>query len=246
MCGRVHEIEEVAIIGSDRYVAYIRATYRCGHFAKMLIETDKDYIRTVASCECPPCVRVRRDAENKAAVHANARDGLPPLVGTQKQIPWAETIRRKTFALLTAWGRANGRAAATLRKRTDAGWWITNGKDSEFTLIRTAITEWRAAVPANPGMQRLAQIESILKNAQVPKEPISLRPRYWPAATLLERGWSEQLIRRYADRLGVLQEPMRSKSALRLFHVDRVREAEKDREIIIEIVLSRLSGSSRR
>jgi hypothetical protein len=48
----------------------------------------------------------------------NASGGLPMLVGSKKQVKWADAIREKH--------RANNPLSPYLREQVSAAWWITN------------------------------------------------------------------------------------------------------------------------
>lgn len=87
-------------------MAKYSVTYSCGHIAtKQLYGPTKDreaYIAYArASRLCPDCYRAAQEelhaAENQASAAANARDGLPALHGSPKQVAWAETIRRQAL-----------------------------------------------------------------------------------------------------------------------------------------------------
>ena len=74
-------------------------TYKCGHTGTVELfgkESDREYrLSRMAEEDCPDC--------QKAAVHAMCaeqaeRYGLPDLVGSPKQIAWAEEIRAEFIA----------------------------------------------------------------------------------------------------------------------------------------------------
>jgi len=50
------------------------------------------------SHECNECKQNRLTIENKKNVEKNKEEGLPPLLGSEKQIAWAETIRAKILS----------------------------------------------------------------------------------------------------------------------------------------------------
>lgn len=85
--------------------------------------------------ECQAC---RRAAQDAAAAEAAERLGeLPALVGSPKQIAWAEKIR----ALRLVEAKAEAKAAnaedrfAALAAKTSAAWWIDNRHDSGADLL---------------------------------------------------------------------------------------------------------------
>ena len=74
-------------------------TYACGHIAEIQLygpgkerTRRMDWMRTQ---ECPAC-------KASAAAAVNAAAGLPELMGTPKQVAWAESIRAEKVALLEA------------------------------------------------------------------------------------------------------------------------------------------------
>ncbi|MFZ5746559.1 MAG: hypothetical protein ACOY45_02750 [Pseudomonadota bacterium] len=81
----------------------------CGHtvshqlFGKEIERTRK--IEWLKTTDCPDCHRAARDAERNAATaaaKAAAQDsGLPALIGTDKQIAWAERLRAEMLATVS-------------------------------------------------------------------------------------------------------------------------------------------------
>lgn len=77
--------------------------HSCGHEeTRQLYGKTSDRERKIAWLEDQPCsecyqkqLAEERQAENKAAADENKAAGLPELQGSKKQIPWAETIRKK-------------------------------------------------------------------------------------------------------------------------------------------------------
>lgn len=142
-------------------------THACGHNEVHQLYgrvRDRDYQETrLAARECSECERARwlaeRAAENAAAAHAAQAEGLPALQGTDRQVPWAESIRRSGLDLarqiahaiveeaeqwaargdLAPAGVAAVRAAmdryvSHLEGQVHAGWWIDR---------REALARWR-------------------------------------------------------------------------------------------------------
>lgn len=108
----------------------------CGHVEEVQIygsagERERK-LRSLACEVCTDCaVKAREEADARAA-EENAAAGLPHLVGTPRQIQWAESIRREKLAMIRSLPAANtesGRAAiaaclAWYTSLTDAGDWI--------------------------------------------------------------------------------------------------------------------------
>ena len=69
----------------------------CGHEERFQITGNHSYREwMIARLEgelCSDCIAAQRAEENAAAAAANAESELPALVGSEKQIGWAATIR---------------------------------------------------------------------------------------------------------------------------------------------------------
>ncbi len=150
-------------------------TYRCGHSARVELfgahkerESKLDWMRGTL---CPECYRAQKEAErqqvNAQAATANAAAGLPALVGTEKQVAWAESIRRTALAeaakvraldrtkvaasidprqieVATAYLAAYDGAMSTLKTESSAKWWIDNREETDY-MVRAAVD--KAMVP---------------------------------------------------------------------------------------------------
>jgi len=57
----------------------------------------REYALDHGDWTCESCKTQKRQADNKAAAQANTDAGLPLLEGSEKQIAWAETIRKSTI-----------------------------------------------------------------------------------------------------------------------------------------------------
>lgn len=133
--------------------------HRCGHTASVEITTGKSADRArraawLATQDCDECGRAR---QLETAREANA--GLPALVGSDKQVAWAESIRAKLVPQIDAAeadfqarvdeANAAGRGSAklgdvwaaiqadvaALRSEPAARWWIDNKDYSGKTLF---------------------------------------------------------------------------------------------------------------
>lgn len=148
-------------------------TYSCGHRGEVqLIGPGKDRERKLAwygrEALCPACYKAAKDAksaaENAASAQAAAERGLPALTGSEKQVPWAETIRAEAldpdrvapeiYALKVEAGKAlqagidredirariqavqddMAAARARLMARMEARWWIDNRDTPALSL----------------------------------------------------------------------------------------------------------------
>ncbi len=131
-------------------MAKINIIHTCGHSETHNLfgpGKERDHkIEWLKSTLCTDCYKAeqqaKREAENAAAAAANTEAGLPALIGTEKQIAWAETIRAKAITqieeILTATdaNRANLSADQAseldrlhgdfraIRQQASAAWWI--------------------------------------------------------------------------------------------------------------------------
>lgn len=75
--------------------------YACGHEeTKQLygkISARESYLTWAESRDCPECWRAK---QNEEAKKVNEEKGLPALVGSEKQVAWAESIRAKAMPSL--------------------------------------------------------------------------------------------------------------------------------------------------
>lgn len=98
----------------------------------------------------------QREEENREAAEVAKEQGLPSLVGTEKQVAWAETLRQKMLADID---ELNARevpkfqrndpklltAIHAIRSKTEAKWWIDHRGLCGFELIRLLEKEYKAA-----------------------------------------------------------------------------------------------------
>lgn len=112
---------------------------------------------------CGECQKKQRQADNEAAAQQNKTAGLPELAGSEKQVAWAETIRRETldfigtvldgtaeeFQIQARWEEFSYSRGATgiktddprlpaavdaLKTKTSASWWIDN-RDTKLGVL---------------------------------------------------------------------------------------------------------------
>lgn len=74
-------------------------TYACGHTQTVQLygcrQEREQKIRSLSYQLCPECLYEEHKKEAKKAKREADALGLPDLVGTEKQITWAETLRQK-------------------------------------------------------------------------------------------------------------------------------------------------------
>lgn len=135
-------------------MAKYTVTHSCGHTeTHQIYGPHKDRPRRaewLGNRKCEECRskdhQEEREAENASAAEANAAAGLPALEGSERQVAWAESIRRpiceelkKTEAKIAApeglspeaaeeWGDAVVLIVDEIRGRTSAKWWIDEGR----------------------------------------------------------------------------------------------------------------------
>ena len=135
-------------------------THTCGHEETVeLFGKGTDRQRKIAWMEQQNCQECRKAAAIATAVSTNASAGLPVLVGSDKQIAWAETIRANQLAMvtreLTSVAEAMARQGKTeaqiatdrapidamvtkVQSQTSAAWWIDHRSDNLQTLLKAA------------------------------------------------------------------------------------------------------------
>ena len=136
-------------------------THTCGHVSDMQLfgpRTERE--RKVEWLESQPCRQCKLAEEGARAAQANQADNLPALVGSPKQVAWAEQIRRKaldnaakvrkiepaalaaatkpeTIALGTEYVQVYEATMGKLRTETSSKWWIDN-KDTVDMMLYNA------------------------------------------------------------------------------------------------------------
>lgn len=153
-------------------MAQYTITHTCGHTETVQLygpgrERDRK-AEWMTNNICPECFKAeqaaKRQAENEAAAAQNTAESLPELLGSPKQVAWAETLRRKALdqiangellseasvkeamegaaddpARLARLKRAQELIkgfVGELRRQDSAKWWIENQRDDwEWWLI---------------------------------------------------------------------------------------------------------------
>lgn len=78
-----------------------------------------------------------RAGQAAACRAATAGHDLPPLIGSARQMAWADTIRAERLAKLL---RSHPDCVAGFAARVDATWWIDRRLSSDDALLRSAAT----------------------------------------------------------------------------------------------------------
>lgn len=125
-------------------MAWHKVTRSCGHEETIQITGNSSYRTWMASRlegePCSDCVAAKRAEENAAAAKENAESGLPALTGSDRQIGWAETIRKRLLdevgEVLPELGGKEWFPAAmqTIQSQRSASWWIDR-RDMAFLYV---------------------------------------------------------------------------------------------------------------
>ncbi len=146
-------------------MAKYEVTYTCGHtdtielFGRMKdrewrLEREKDKL-------CPECWKKQleedRAKENAEAAEANKTLGLPELEGTEKQIPWAESIRQQILSAIEkeVLGiispekkkkhpdkyKSILEGVKSIKQHTAASWWIDRRRNTNYNLLIDMIND---------------------------------------------------------------------------------------------------------
>lgn len=88
-------------------MAWTTINYSCGHVGQVQMygkhsERGRKVVWMEKNVLCDECAAKARDEGNRKAAATNAEAGLPSLTGTEKQVAWAESLRRAAYQLLTA------------------------------------------------------------------------------------------------------------------------------------------------
>jgi hypothetical protein len=142
-------------------MAWEMVNYNCGHSERQQFygkNTERE--RKLAWMErgvCPECYRKQKEEEKAKASQVAAEQaratGLPELVGSEKQIAWAETIRKEALASakntlaprdivpedkLAAYDKL-AEARKRLEYETSAKWWIDNRQTVNGYVIEVSL-----------------------------------------------------------------------------------------------------------
>lgn len=164
-----HRQDDGARPKREQSMTLFTITHTCGHGGQIDIK-DRNLNSTrrqeradwiARTKKCPDCIAAERAAENQADAEAASDAGFPALTGSEKQIAWAETIRRDFMgaaetALTNALADAEGgkipvdvgrlrHAIPLARERmlanTRAGWWIDERKMSVAGRVGQALRQ---------------------------------------------------------------------------------------------------------
>jgi hypothetical protein len=146
--------------------------------------------------ECPECQQKRRDAENAASAMRAAEMGLPALIGTAKQVAWAET-RRVKFCDASDGFAGDDTLRATigyiLERERYASFWIEDAP-VEYYSIREYARRHEAQIKAYMEAPAPMQPEAPRDEAEVLR-PAEIKHEGVVAVELLQTGDAAWTIR---------------------------------------------------
>lgn len=179
-------------------MAKYTVTYVCGHEDTIqLYGPHKDREWRLAREEeklCPDCYQKQleeeRKKQNEEAAKANQEAGLPPLEGTEKQIAWAETIRKQIIESVekNIFGRMDSekikehpetyerfsKSFESLKRHTDASWWIDNRNATDFYSLQALLEKEDQAIKKAAAEPPAAIVEAAKAEATVyPEKAVS-------------------------------------------------------------------------
>lgn len=168
-------------------------THTCGHESVVRLTRKSSYrewmTERLEGQLCDSCWQAekarRRAEENSAAAAANAAAGLPELTGSEKQVAWAETIRRQKLDTLESvlrepFDRMDAdpvrldAALNAIRIRPEARWWIDNRDTRIQELLRREYVATETPLPEEDAeLARQAEAEAKAESTVRPPEPVT-------------------------------------------------------------------------
>lgn len=169
-------------------------TFACGHTDVVKLtgprHTREWIVENKKSELCPDCykaqIEAKREEERAAALDEAKEQDLPALVGTEKQVAWAVTIRQKFVALLDRGLQEvqirpeidkvlTQRAIESVYCETEAHWWIENGR---IQTTREAMTMLAKRYGELSNLQEATGTATTIEGAKIeatvrPETPLS-------------------------------------------------------------------------
>jgi len=131
--------------------------YKCGHSAQKelygkLEERYKKIEWLQENCLCPECSAKEKARENEAALARLKMAGLEVTEGSEKQIPWASSIKARYLDAVERIKATDVSEQVMARlqeyaRNSEAEWWIDNRRDlaDEESILEFARLEIRQA-----------------------------------------------------------------------------------------------------
>jgi len=179
-------------------MAWYDVTYSCGHEGEIQLygkARDREWkLSNEESKLCPDCWKKQREEErqkeNAKAAEANQEAGLSKLEGSEKQIPWAESIRKQIIEGVEKqiFGRMDEdrieenpevyqdfvKAFNSLKSHSSASWWIDHRDYNSYFSLQRLLKEELEAVKKAEAEPPKAVIEEARAEATVyPEKRVS-------------------------------------------------------------------------
>jgi len=176
-------------------MATYNITYACGHEGSVRLTGPKRTREWIVSNKekelCPDCYKKHleeeRAAEREAAQVAAKEQELPDLIGTEKQVNWAITIRAKYLEIL-----ADILQSVTIRDEIDlivfqnviesiqnetaASWWIDNRTSDEYEIKQYLAKKYQELLKLRETTGCISEEEAIQEATLRPESPVSELP----------------------------------------------------------------------
>lgn len=166
-------------------MAKYNVTHSCGHVERVdLIGPTRSRewrMEHMKSEICWDCRQAEMRRQNREAAKANRESELPALTGTEKQVPWAESIRARILGEVSRVLESPDRDCKRLREdmrfpaaldalysEARAWWWIDNRASGPYTLLTALLGQ--TAPPDSP-VDHDAAIEAKAEATVRPEKP---------------------------------------------------------------------------
>ena len=147
-------------------MSWYPVTYRCGHAGREQIYgpvsrrewiADQRAQKLCADCWAEEKER-ERTRENTEATAWAEEYGLPELIGTEKQVAYAQTVRKALIQAFEGY-RAPEEALQAFMAESRASWWLDRWSDGGFMAPQRIIDQWVDRHAADPVIPEAAAQE---------------------------------------------------------------------------------------
>ncbi|MDD4472207.1 MAG: hypothetical protein PHT97_13755 [Methanoculleus sp.] len=177
-------------------MAKYSVTYACGHTGTVRLtgptRTREWILKNKEQELCPDCYKAqleaKREAERVAAAAEAAEQELPALVGTDKQVAWALTIRKKYLEVLDGVLQRRTvredvdtvlaqQAVESIQREPSAVWWIENGRNPSDREIMTLVAKrYKGLLDLREAAGAVSAEEALAEATVRPETPVSEIP----------------------------------------------------------------------
>ncbi|MGB3988439.1 MAG: hypothetical protein WBK67_01970 [Minisyncoccales bacterium] len=171
-------------------------TFICGHEGTINLtgprRTREWTVKNREARVCPDCYRKQieegREAARAAALAEAEEQELPTLVGTEKQVAWAITIRQQYLEVLAEGLQQNPvrqeidpalvqAAIESIQQETSAAWWIENGQNaSPWDTLNRVAEKYQDLLNLRETTRTATADEAIAEATVRPEKPVSEIP----------------------------------------------------------------------